>query len=83
MKELATEYASGMMGYPDLTNLGTHQDKTTHKLIETSYSAGYRSALTSLLKELPEVDEFRHEIFTNGKVNYREKIKSIIQNKLK
>lgn len=47
-----------------------------------AYIEGYRAALTSLLEELPEVDkaEFSAIIYQTA---YREKIKALIQNKLK
>lgn len=47
-----------------------------------AYVAGYRAALTSLLEELPEVDNTDYSAIIY-QTAYREKIKSLIQNKLK
>lgn len=52
-----------------------------------AYIEGYRAALTSLLEELPEVEDDTHNDYNLGRFNgqeaYRENIINLIQNKLK
>lgn len=52
------------------------------EIIEEIYIQSHRSALTSLLEELPEVDKTDYSAIIY-QTAYREKIKSLIQNKLK
>ncbi len=82
MIEKSTEYADGMMGVPNLSKLDNHADKQLHADLSRAYVAGFRAALTSLLEELPEPTEMQCSTKV-AQIAYREKIKSLIQNKLK
>lgn len=51
-------------------------------IIQEVYTQSHRAALTYLLEELPEVDKTDYSAIIY-QTAYREKIKSLIQNKLK
>lgn len=58
-----------------------------YRMAKRAYLAGHREALTSLLDELPEVEDDTRNDYNLGRFNgqeaYRENIINLIQNKLK
>lgn len=69
---------------------GSHTHTTVDNCmyqVKLSYAAGYRAALTALLEKLPEPSEHLFNNYNKGLLDgqdkYREKIKSLIQSKLK
>lgn len=80
VEELAREYVENVLKNSD------HKDavERMREVIEMVYEQAATETLTSLLEELPEVNDpgYRNN-FTDGERMYMIQIKSLIQNKLK